>query len=250
MRNFHVNKITMNYKYFLLIGLFITSVSAKAQNTKWIKDRVSANLVQNAEHIKLNGKKIKNGECFVLDMNNAELARGIYKNDQKDSVWNYFSKTGDLIQVYDYTNKKLIYNVIDRKTIVKEGYIIDTSKFQNAKVVHPIKLGGVHYGFNLLYNERNLPTAVKQQTDKVLMEYVFSLSETGKVESLSLNYTSTFFNAENPQSIDKDKPDAYDFLPATINGVPVKSKFVYQIIMEVSQARDRNLYAIPTQGKQ
>jgi hypothetical protein len=99
-----------------------------------------------------------------------------------------------------------------------------------------------------LYNERNLPTAVKQQTDKVLMEYVFSLSETGKVEKLSLNYTSTFYNTENPQSIDADIPDAYEFLPATVNGKPVKSKFIYQIIMEVSQARDRNLYAIPTQG--
>lgn len=240
----------MNCKYLLFIGLIISSISVKAQAPKWIKDRVSANLVQNAEHIKLNGKKVKNGECFVIDMNNAELARGIYKNDQKDSVWNYFSKAGDLIQVYDYTNKKLIYNVVDRKTIVTEGYIIDTSKYPNAKVVNPVKLGGVNYGFNLLYNERNLPTAVKQQTSKVLMEYVFSLSETGKVERVSLNYASTFYNTENPQSIDQDKADAYDFLPATINGVPVKSKFVYQIIMEVSQARDRNLYAIPTQGKQ
>ena len=240
----------MNCKYLLFIGLFISSISVKAQTTKWIKDRVSANLVQNAEHIKLNGKKVKNGECFVIDMNNAELARGNYKNGKKDSVWNYFSKTGDLIQVYDYTNKKLIYNVFDRKTIVTEGYIIDTSKYTNAKVVNPVKLGGVNYGFNLLYNERNLPTAVKQQTDKVLMEYVFSLSETGKVESVSLNYTSTFYNTENPMSIDTDNPDAYDFLPASINGVSVKSKFIYQIIMEVSQARDRNLYAIPTQGKQ
>ena len=240
----------MNCKYLLFIGLIITSVSVNAQAPKWIKDRVSANLVQNAEHVKLNGKKVKNGECFVVDMNNAELARGVYKNGQKDSVWNYFNTSGDLIQVYDYTNKKLIYNAIDRKTIVTEGYIIDTSKYTNAKVVNPVKLGGVNYGFNLLYNERNLPTAVKQQTSKVLMEYVFSLSETGKVESLSLNYASTFYNTENPQSIDLDKPDAYDFLPATINGVPVKSKFVYQIIMEVSQARDRNLYAIPTQGKQ
>ena len=240
----------MNCKCLLFIGLIIASVSVNAQAPKWIKDRVSANLVQNAEHVKLNGKKVKNGECFVIDMNNAELARGVYKNGQKDSVWNYFNTAGDLIQVYDYTNKKLIYNAIDRKTIVTEGYIIDTSKYTNAKVVNPVKLGGVNYGFNLLYNERNLPTAVKQQTSKVLMEYVFALSETGKVESLSLNYASTFYNTENPQSIDQDKPDAYDFLPATINGVPVKSKFVYQIIMEVSQARDRNLYAIPTQGKQ
>lgn len=238
----------MKQAIHLSIAILFFTTTSIGQTTKWIKDRVSVNLVQNAEHIKVGGKKVKNGECFIVDLNNAELARGNYKNGKKDSIWNYFAKTGDLIQVYDYTNKKLIYNVLDRKTIVTEAYVVDTSNLQNAKVVAPVKLGGVNYGFNLLYNERNLPTAVKQQTDKVLMEYVFSLSETGKVEKLSLNYTSTFYNTENPQSIDADIPDAYDFLPATVNGKPVKSKFIYQIIMEVSQARDRNLYAIPTQG--
>ena len=82
------------------------------------------------------------------------------------------------------------------------------------------------------------------------MEYVFALTETGKVKSVSVNFTSRFYNSENPQSIDVSIPDAYDFLPASINGKPVKSKFIYQIVMEVSQARDRNLYAIPTQGRQ
>lgn len=238
----------MKYPLFFLTIILLSANSLSAQTTKWIKDRVSVNLVENAEHIKLGGKKVKNGECFIVDLNNAELARGNYKNGKKDSIWNYFGKTGDLIQVYDYSNKKLIYNMLDRKTIVTEAYVIDTSKFQNAKVIAPVKLGGVNYGFNLLYNERNLPTAVKQQTDKVLMEYVFSLSETGKVEKLNLNYTSTFYNTENPQSIDMDIPDAYEFLPATLNGIPVKSKFVYQIILEVSQARDKALYAIPTQN--
>lgn len=80
------------------------------------------------------------------------------------------------------------------------------------------------------------------------MEYVFSLSETGKVEKLTLNYSSTFYNSENPQSIDTSIPDAYDFLPAMVNGNTVKSKFIYQIILEVSQARDKALYAIPTQN--
>jgi hypothetical protein len=238
----------MKQAIYLSIAILFFTTTSFGQTTKWIKDRVSVNLVQNAEHIKVGGKKVKNGECFIVDLNNAELARGNYKNGKKDSIWNYFAKTGDLIQVYDYTNKKLIYNVLDRKTIVTEAYVVDTSNLQNAKVVAPVKLGGVNYGFNLLYNERNLPTAVKQQTDKVLMEYVFSLSETGKVEKLTLNYSSTFYNSENPQSIDTSIPDAYDFLPAMVNGNTVKSKFIYQIILEVSQARDKALYAIPTQN--
>jgi DNA uptake protein ComE-like DNA-binding protein len=237
-------------KHLLFFICVTLSVSSFAQSTKWIKNRVSPTLIENCENIKVNGKKVKHGECFVLDMSNNELARGKYKNGIKDSVWNYYNTAGDLIQVYDYTNAKLIYNVADRKTIVQEAYVVDTTGYVNAKINTPKKLGGVNYGFYLLYNERNLPSAVKQQTDKMLMEYVFSLSETGKVESVSINYASRFYNTENPQSIDSSVPDAYEFLPATINGKPVKSKFIYQIVMEVSQARDRNLYAIPTQGKQ
>ena len=231
----------------LIIGITL-SLNSFAQTSKWIKNRVSNTLVENAEYIKVNGKKLKNGECFVMDQANNELARGKYKQGVKDSVWNYYSQSGDLIQVYDYAQAKMIYNVADRKTIVQQASVVDTAGSVNAKVVAPQKLGGVNYGFNLLYNERNLPTAVKQQTDKVLMEYVFSVSETGKTEKLSINYSSTFYNSENPQSLDSSIPDAYDFTPATINGKPVKSKFIYQIIMEVSQARDKSLYAIPTQG--
>ena len=237
-------------KHILLLIFIGLTINSFAQDAKWIKNRVSASLVETSENIKVGGKKIKQGECFIMDHNNAELARGQYKQGIKDSVWNYYNQNGDLIQVYDYTNKKLIYNVPDRKTIIEEAYVIDTTGYTNAKIVTPKKLGGVNYGFNLLYNERNLPLAVKQQTDKVLMEYVFALTETGKVESVSVNYTSRFYNTENPQSIDASIPDAYDFLPASINGKPVKSKFIYQIVMEVSQARDRNLYAIPTQGRQ
>ena len=107
-------------KKLIFIFAILVSQFANAQNTVWRKIRIAPTLVENYESDKAN-KKVKLGECFIMNSANRELARGKYKNGLKDSIWNYFSQNGDLIQVYDFTNKKLIYNIPDVSSIVKHG---------------------------------------------------------------------------------------------------------------------------------
>jgi hypothetical protein len=98
-----------------------------------------------------------------------------------------------------------------------------------------------------LYNQRKLPEGAKDQKEDILMEYVFDVSATGKLEDFNIKYSSIFYNAEFKQSIRDLHGDAYEFIPANINGKPVKSKLVYQIMLYISQAKDRGTYNIPTQ---
>jgi len=233
-------------KKLIFILAVLVSQFANAQNTVWRKMRIAPTLVENYESDKAN-KKLKLGECFIVNSANSELARGKYKNGLKDSIWNYFSQNSDLIQVYDFTNKKLIYNIPDVSSIVKQRSVIDTTGYVKAKVVAPVKIGGLDYGFYLLYNQRNLPQGAKDQKEDILMEYIFDVSATGKLEDFNIKYTSTFYNAEFKQSIKDLHGDAYEFIPASINGNPVKSKLVYQIMLYISQARDRGTYNVPTQ---
>jgi len=233
-------------KKLIFILAILVSQFANAQNTVWRKMRIAPTLVENYESDKAN-KKLKLGECFIVNSANRELARGMYKNGLKDSIWNYFSQNSDLIQVYDFTNKKLIYNIPDVSSIVKQRSVIDTTGYVNAKVVAPVKIGGLDYGFYLLYNQRNLPQGAKDQKEDILMEYIFDVSATGKLEDFNIKYTSTFYNADFKQSIKDLHGDAYEFIPASINGNPVKSKLVYQIMLYISQARDRGTYNVPTQ---
>lgn len=232
-------------KIFFILTIFLCQF-ANAQNTVWRKVRIAPTLVENYESDKEN-KKLKLGECFIVNSSNRELARGKYKNGMKDSIWNYFSQNNDLIQVYDFTNKKLIYNILDEGSIVRQRSVIDTAGYVKPKVVAPVKIGGLDYGFYLLYNQRSLPQAAKDQKEDILMEYIFDISATGKLEDFNIKYTSTFFNAEFKQSIKDLHGDAYEFIPASINGNPVKSKLVYQIMLYISQARDRGTYNVPTQ---
>jgi len=233
-------------KKLIFILAILVSQFVNAQNTVWRKMRIAPTLVENYESDKAN-KKLKLGECFIVNSANRELARGMYKNGLKDSIWNYFSQNSDLIQVYDFTNKKLIYNIPDVSSIVKQRSVIDTTGYVKAKVVAPVKIGGLDYGFYLLYNQRNLPQGAKDQKEDILMEYIFDVSATGKLEDFNIKYTSTFYNADFKQSIKDLHGDAYEFIPASINGNPVKSKLVYQIMLYISQARDRGTYNVPTQ---
>ena len=233
-------------KKLIFILAILVSQFVNAQNTVWRKMRIAPTLVENYESDKAN-KKLKLGECFIVNSANRELARGMYKNGLKDSIWNYFSQNSDLIQVYDFTNKKLIYNIPDVSSIVKQRSVIDSTGYVNAKVVAPVKIGGLDYGFYLLYNQRNLPQGAKDQKEDILMEYIFDVSATGKLEDFNIKYTSTFYNADFKQSIKDLHGDAYEFIPASINGNPVKSKLVYQIMLYISQARDRGTYNVPTQ---
>jgi hypothetical protein len=233
-------------KKLIFILAILVSQFVNAQNTVWRKMRIAPTLVENYESDKAN-KKLKLGECFIVNSANRELARGMYKNGLKDSIWNYFSQNSDLIQVYDFTNKKLIYNIPDVSSIVKQRSVVDTNGYVNAKVVAPVKIGGLDYGFYLLYNQRNLPQGAKDQKEDILMEYIFDVSATGKLEDFNIKYTSTFYNAEFKQSIKDLHGDAYEFIPASIDGNPVKSKLVYQIMLYISQARDRGTYNVPTQ---
>ena len=239
IKSYHMKKVL----FFLAI---LMSQYTDAQSIVWRKMRIAPTLVENYESDKAN-KKVKLGECFIVNSANRELARGKYKNGLKDSIWNYFSQNNDLIQVYDFTNKKLIYNIPDVSSIVKQVSVMDTNGYIKPKVIAPVKIGGLDYGFYLLYNQRKLPEGAKDQREDILMEYVFDISATGNLEDFNIKYTSTFYNAEFKQSIRDLHGDAYEFIPASINGNPVKSKLVYQIMLYISQAKDRGTYNIPTQ---
>lgn len=227
-----------------IVTLYIGEVNAQVEI--WNKKRISSNLVENFV-VSADNKKIKNGEYFVVTDNKKELVRGKFKLDKKDSTWTFFNENGDIIQVYNYRTNKLIFNSKDEISKVKERFEIDSALATNKKVVSPKKIGGVNYGFYLLYNERTLPIQVKQQQNNVLMEYVFSLSATGKLEDWHVVYTSRFYNDDIKMSIHGLPADAYEFIAASVDGQPVKSKLVYQIPLNVNQARDKGTYNVPTQ---
>lgn len=242
---FRNSKSYMMKKLISLLVIFSSFLQASAQNEIWSKKRISASLVENFV-VSPAQKKMKNGEYFVVNDDKDELVRGKYKEGRKDSIWTFFNKSGEIIQQFDYRTNTMLFNTVDASSIVRETFLIDSTVDRSLKVTPPRKIGGVNYGFYLLYNEKGLPIQVKQQKNDVLMEYVFSLSETGNLEDWHIVYTSLFYNEDIKMSVRGLPSDAYEFQPALLGGKPVKSKLIYQIPLNINQARDKGTYNIPT----
>lgn len=235
----------MRKKYFLFFIFLQTNLFLIAQQESWHKKRISSSLIENFVSSSTN-KKNKNGEYFVINNNNKELVRGKFKNGEKDSIWTFFSESGDIIQQFDYRKNKILYNTLDDHTIVKETFKINSPFDDTLKVIPPIKIGGINYGFYLLYDEKAMPIEVKQQKNNILMEYVFTISELGKLEDWHIVYSSTFYNDELTMPINNLPTDAYEFKPALVGNKAIKSKLIYQIPLNINQARDKGTYNIPT----
>ena len=239
----------MRKMLFCCLAFVLMFSTLNAQNDNWHKKRISQTLFENYVSLPQD-KNVKNGSYSVINSENKVLVLGKFKNNVKDSIWNFYNTAGDIIQSYNYSTHLLLYKVSDPSTIVKQKVVIDTALTDTDKIVGPQKIGGVNYGFYLIHSDKALPVEVKQQKNDILMEYVFTLSETGKLEDWHIVYTSTFFNDDRKQSIGGLPKDAYEFIPAYVNDKPVRSVLIYQVMLYVNQARDKGTYNIVTQQNQ
>jgi hypothetical protein len=239
----------MKKSLFIFTILILTLSTLNAQKDNWRKKRISQTLFENYVSLP-DDKNVKNGAYTVVNSDNKVLVLGNYKSNMKDSIWNFYNTAGDIIQSYNYTSHQMLYKVVDPNTIVKQKVVLDLALNDTDKIVGPQKIGGVNYGFYLIHSDKALPVEVKQQKNDILMEYVFTLSETGQLEDWHIAYTSTFFNDDRIQSIRGLPKDAYEFTPAYVNGKPVRSTLIYQVMLYVNQARDKGTYNVVTQQNQ
>lgn len=187
-------------------------------------------------------RKIKDGVYKVMDANNKTLVIGYYRQDKKVGIWNYFNPNGVLVQRYDYSNDSLLMNNNhDEGTLVKYSFEIPDAKIPaNTDVTPPVKIGGNNYGFYLLYDIRQIPIQVRNEiaTTRAVMNYEFTIGPDGKLESWDISYLDSRMDKEitkNNLSIKHLPEDAYTFIPAKLNGRPVRSKLVYTIPLVVEE---------------
>ncbi len=231
------------YKIICFIAFTMgLSFFASGQLTKTVQNKLSATLTEEFEVLKAN-KKVKNGLYTVTDDNKNILVVGLYTNNKKDSIWSYYNPNGDLVQRYDFRSNQLLFNntAPTDGTIVQPKYelagtTVDASK---ANVEPPCKIGGVNYGFYLLFDIRSIPNEVRNELRNVksTMSYVLSISEQGKLEGWDIVYKDE--SSDNPkvvrQSVRDLPADAYEFLAAKVDGKPVKSKLIYNIPLVVNE---------------
>ena len=229
----------MEKKYWLLLNMVCIITISFTQEIKTVKHKLSSNLSEMYEVLKTD-KKIKNGSYVVLDDNKKILVRGNYKNNKKDSIWAYYSANGTVVQRYDYGEMKLLEDDIDNATIVQPSYelIQADSSTTNKDIEPPIKIGGNNYGFYLLYDVKLIPVWLKTETrfSSPTMSFILTVSPIGKLENWDVKITEADGKTTVENYSIKDLPnDAYEFIPAKVNGVTVKSKLILSVVLHINQ---------------
>lgn len=222
-------------KKALVLAAFLLPFIASAQETKTVKKVISQNLTEKYTISK--ETKNKEGLYLVLDIDGKPLARGIFKDNQRQGIWSFFDQSTNVVQRYDYTNSKLVYINTDTNSFVKANYIVDAP--DNAKVNPPIKIGGDVLGMLAFFKTTDIPNNIARNANGVYLTYDIEVSETGKVGNVYLQYKTRDGALERKKIYYNENFSLLDCVPATVNGTPVKSDLLLSAFINSSNTSFR-----------
>jgi hypothetical protein len=220
--------------FLLTLTLTLALVNAFSQDHQTNKKTLSRHLrevydVQKADW------KIKDGNYTVINDDKKIIVKGTYTNNRKTGVWSYYDNNGKLVQQYDYSRDSLLFQDRDPLSVVHDDFQIPQGVEDSAKLRRPYKIGGPEYGFYLLFDERDIPQAVKSTSGKAEMNYVLTIDEKGNLESYILIFGGeNFTDIVIRRSVKGLPAEALEYAAATIDGKPVRSKISYTIPLDVN----------------
>lgn len=204
----------------LLLFFICFSVFAQKSDSTYTYYRLIRGLSQHITELKTK-RGVRNGLTEVVSFSKP-IASGIYKDDVKVGRWRFFKEKDTLEQIYNYTTKKLEYNLIDPRIT----YQIDSLKDAD-KVILPAKIGGVHYALHYLLRHYPKPYELRGKTGSFNLIHIFSLNEKGILIHFETKIASSNYNYTETVEIAKLKPEDLEFTPAIKNGVPIKSILIF-----------------------
>jgi protein TonB len=172
---------------------------------------------------------IKHGEFVKLYPNkNNVLMAGYYKNGEKDSIWTFFDASGEIIQKYNYSNKKLVF-LRDSNKVTETKYKLINGT-DNPLVTldrQPVFLGGDDYLFILLAQIIQYPeeAAKNGKGGKVYISFV--VDKNGKATNFNVLNSPGFGLEEEALRAVKSLPDYW--IPGVLNGEFVDIELIYPI---------------------
>ena len=159
------------------------------------------------------------------------IAQGNFKNDYKVGLWYYLSFQGDTIQIYNHTDKIMVYYNIEKERelfphkILLNGLDteIDTSKLTIADKI-PVFIGGTTMIHNLIITNLTYPVIDAENGKKGVSKVAFTIDKEGKINNV---YTKNTIS----EGIDKEAIRLVNLLgdnwePGEQNGKKVNVEFV------------------------
>jgi len=212
-----------------LLFLLLICFSANAQKSDSTRTyyKIIRGTIEHATELK-SKRYVRNGAAEIISGRKI-IASGLYKDDLRYGRWSFFNAKDSLEQVYNYTTKKVEFNLRDKHL----SYYIDSLKTGD-KVIYPIKVGGVNYAMYYLLNVFKVPYELRRSLGNYDLFYIFNLDESGKLIKFETKIASLNYNKIDVVDLAKLKAEDLEFAPAVLNGRKVASTIVYEskIIVE------------------
>lgn len=209
-------------KHFLLIIILLFAGNLFAQETIKQKNRLTASVTEDYNVLKTD-KQTKEGRYTAIYNRKTALAFGNYTNNKKTGLWRFFETGGKLIQIFDYSQNKILYEEpIDSLNQTKIIYDFDTKFKDTDRVTKPIKLGGRCYGYIPYLKFYVLPPDlydINPLQAVAILEVL--VSPGGRLADFKVHITyqgDEWITSFSPELIDEENKI---FIPATLNHEPV-----------------------------
>jgi len=205
--------------YITLTFLFMFNLCLGQETVK--KSRLLGPGIKEQFYVLKSDKNVKNG-AYEAAMKNQNIALGNYLDNKRIGHWTFFNDQGKLIQHYNYSTKKLLYN--DTSDIKNLGYTLTDSLKDGDIITYPIKIGGYHYGLQPLTNAYK--DFVKNahlyfhQPDHLDIEDIFTISADGKMIKHEVSFL--YNESIKTYTVKNNRLNEYntDFIPGSLNGIP------------------------------
>ncbi len=156
-------------------------------------------------------------------------AQGYYKQNLKIGNWTYFNYTGDTVQVYDWTNNKLIYfkgcGIDDKEYSIIENGITSNTKLD----CPPTCISGQHYFLYEFSRDIGERADLFKKSGNGLYELKTKITITIDKNFTVSNVSFSTDEKDELKKIIEDYIKKYKWLPGLKNNNYVSTNFVFSV---------------------
>ncbi|MDQ8053669.1 MAG: hypothetical protein REI78_11610 [Pedobacter sp.] len=214
-----------------LLFLLVSSLPTHAQKSDSTHTHYAFYRGFSTHETELKSKKgIKNGEYKIFN-GHSITAKGLYKNDERIGLWEFYKNKDSIEQVYNYTTKKVVYS----QPFANAKFYLDSLK-EGDRIVYPTKIGG-SFGIYFLLRLFRPPNHPLKSAIPCPLLYIFSIDESGKLirYQTKIEDGSSVILDEIP--LEKLRAEDFEFSPAKLNGRQVASTLVIEALFDPSKRR-------------
>ena len=214
-------------RFYFAFSLLLFSSILLGQKTKLIKDKET-----NEIYFILKSNSTRHGEYQKLGVYNNLLVNGYYKNGARDSIWDYYNATGELIQKFNFTNDSIMfYKLSDNEKDLRYKLINGVDNPYVTLDRPPMFLGGLEALAQEIIPHIEYPEEAFKNGISGRVFVTFIINKEGEIGSFSIS--KPLGHGLDDEAIRVLKLLPKNWIPGLYNGEKVDIEYTYPVTFRI-----------------